>query len=1076
MSPMTLPEQEWFILQEIFYKNNGPFWKMKLNWDFTNISMNNPCINDWYGLMIGLFPKCSISSIDLSKNNLSGVLPSSFGNFSRLISLNLPSNSLHGSLPSFLNMPLLQIVNLRNNSFSGSIPSNMFPNPSVILQTLELESNRLSGTLPEWLYYLPRIKLLSLDNNHLSGTISPQISNLVALRYFSIRNNRFYGSLPTSMVSFHHVNSFFVDNNFFSGSLPSIKAIWLSATDNNLDGPIPIMVEELLLADFHLTSNYFTGTISPSICRIASLLHLSVADNRLTGTIPPCVLSIASLETLELDYNMFHGSLYFSNSSHNHLNHVQLQTISFGFNQFSGSFPIDLFYLPKLQAISAPSNCFQGGLNKLNCDHQYLSTSSAERPFVYLNLDGLYSPYSCNNHYFFQSMHSFGGSLPICLLSSVQYEISMTGNGFRGTLPNYFLSRKINLSHNYLTGTIPASLENVSLHYLDLSYNKLHGHIPKLYFIGSEEEKDFLVVQNNRLSLSRQDAIILQSRTLNINMLVGNLFQCNNRNPWPLDLNSPICQTSFYSNYQLIILLSYYICVSFVIYLLQKLTLNFPSIINRHNNEIIQKLAYFYILFLLLINLVLLPFYYFMQTSNNLKWKFYEETFDWLFSSVYLRGEWISIVVALLLILLNILIVVLFQGQKNRRELKKRIVSTIFPGSNFFTLILNFIISMIVNLTYVKMVNSREGLGLGLSYEIEVALIQVGLVLYNVVWNRYVLVWMLKYLRSDNKGGRWEYEYRLMLLLINGVIGPWLSVMLRDGSCFEGLLFGRREVNRVIGSTECLYFANSKICHRRTSFSLPFLYYNTCGWKIITTYLPVWIMVYLFECIANGVRLGLMFLFPSFQTNLIIFINNKFVNFSIFLFDFTLLLCYGIHSPLFSLIVIIKMILECWSFSDDNICRSKQTQKELELVSFHKINSFHHSSLIEEEEEVVVTLFDSPDSNDEKEQNEMKFSTKSLNHHKKNNEVQHEIFIYSWQIMYCSILFNSIIFYDMIADEIGVIAGLFFVIILFMIALIIHLFFDLIWNSRRSGKTVRSVRRERSEKYESIRNDDDGLI
>eukprot|EP01040_Poterioochromonas_malhamensis_P004341 gene4341-4654_t len=843
MSSKTFPEEEWFTLQEIFDKTNGPFWITKTNWDFTNISRNNPCINDWYGITISGFLTCKISSITLSRNNMYGLLPSSFSNFSGLITINIPSNLLYGSLPSFQNMPFLQVVNLRNNSFSGSISSEMFINTSTV-QTLELEYNRLSGTLPDWLYTLSRLKLISLDNNHLSGTLSPQIGNLITLRYLSISNNRFYGTLPTSMVSFRHLNIFSADNNFFSGSVPYIKVTWFSIADNNFDGSIPLLDEP---SELRLTSNYFTGTISPTICQIHSLVILSVADNRLTGTIPSCLFRAFRLTTLELDYNMFHGPLSFPNTSSSYLNDVKIEILSFGFNQFSGSFPIEVFYLPKIRAISAPSNCLKGGLNKFICNHQYLSTR-LEEPLIYLNLDGLYSPYSCNNHYLFQKTHSFGGSLPACLLSGVEVEVSMTGNGFTGTLPHdhLFSLQKINLSYNYLTGTIPAPSRNVSLHNLDLSYNKLHGQIPKLGFNGSDEEYS-IALRNNRFSLNKKDAINLRETSLKIDVLKGNLFRCNDRKLWSSHqtFSSQICQTSFYSDYKLITLLSFTFCISSILYCLRRLVVN--------NVDIIQSLSYFCIFYLLGVLFDLLPLYYFFQTSNNLKWKFYQESFDWTFSSVYLRGGWISIAVASSLVLLNLLAVFLLQGWKNRLEerSKVKIDLALLLGPNLFAFFLNAIISMSINLYYVKILNTGKGLGLGLSGEMEVLLIQIGLALFNIVWN--------------------------------SVIGPWLSVIMKDESCFEGLLYGRKEVNRVIGSVECIKdtTAAAKICHRRTAFSLPFLYYNTCGWTIITTYLPVWIIVYLFESVANGL---MMSLFRYFQIKWRILVHDS-MNFNIYLFD-----------------------------------------------------------------------------------------------------------------------------------------------------------------------------------------------
>ena len=60
-------------------------------------------------------------------NQLSGEIPSEWGNFYRLESLNLSGNQLSGAIPSGLgNIDTLESLNLHENQLSGEIPSEVW--------------------------------------------------------------------------------------------------------------------------------------------------------------------------------------------------------------------------------------------------------------------------------------------------------------------------------------------------------------------------------------------------------------------------------------------------------------------------------------------------------------------------------------------------------------------------------------------------------------------------------------------------------------------------------------------------------------------------------------------------------------------------------------------------------------------------------------------------------------------------------------------------------------------------------------------------------------------------------------
>ncbi|XP_065041652.1 receptor-like protein EIX2 [Musa acuminata AAA Group] len=87
-----------------------------------------------------------VKSIDLSNNDLSGVIPPEIGS-----------------------LFALQTLNLSRNSFEGMIPKTMGAMKS--LETLDLSFNKLSGVIPQSFSALNSLSHLNLSYNNLSGAI-----------------------------------------------------------------------------------------------------------------------------------------------------------------------------------------------------------------------------------------------------------------------------------------------------------------------------------------------------------------------------------------------------------------------------------------------------------------------------------------------------------------------------------------------------------------------------------------------------------------------------------------------------------------------------------------------------------------------------------------------------------------------------------------------------------------------------------------------------------------------------------------------------------------------------------------
>ncbi|KAL2623089.1 hypothetical protein R1flu_003294 [Riccia fluitans] len=277
------------LLTELYIGNNS--WSAASLPDLsqlTNLWSISARLCNFQGPIPSLENNTQLDTIDLSRNQLTGMVPESLAKLTVLDSLDLSSNQLTGMVPE----SLAELTYLR---------------------TLNLSSNRLTGLVPESLAKLTKLRQLDLSSNQLTGMLPENLTKLTNLQTLNIRNNVIQGNLPQlPQQTFELTNIDFSSNNF-SGEIPKTWFGLLALQDLNLaansfQGPLPQDLRKLRsLIRLNLSNNQFSGDI-PDLRDLADLRTLDLSNNRLTGKsgmIPEFLVNLSSLQTLNLTNNKF---------------------------------------------------------------------------------------------------------------------------------------------------------------------------------------------------------------------------------------------------------------------------------------------------------------------------------------------------------------------------------------------------------------------------------------------------------------------------------------------------------------------------------------------------------------------------------------------------------------------------------------------------------------------------------------------------------------------------------------------------------------------------------------------------
>ncbi|XP_061998884.1 receptor-like protein 7 [Rosa rugosa] len=239
----------------------------------------------------------SIQALDLSNNNLSGVLPHCIGNFSdRLILLLLANNSFQGILPqTYSKKSNLRMIDVSYNQLQGQLPRSLAN--CVMLETLILSDNKFQDVFPSWLVTLPELKVLAMRHNGFHGVIGkPENNNgflnlrILDLSYNNFTANkgvdRYYSKIQEAFAAIDiSSNKFEGKIDELIGNLKGLRS--LNVSNNIFTGEIPSSLENLtLLEALDLSQNKLSGEIPQQLVQLTFLSQFNAAHNRLTGPIP----------------------------------------------------------------------------------------------------------------------------------------------------------------------------------------------------------------------------------------------------------------------------------------------------------------------------------------------------------------------------------------------------------------------------------------------------------------------------------------------------------------------------------------------------------------------------------------------------------------------------------------------------------------------------------------------------------------------------------------------------------------------------------------------------------------------
>jgi len=316
---LTDLEKDSLALVALYNSTDGDNWTNNENWKTGQL-------DTWHGITV---TGDRVSKVNLSNNNLAGVIPAKIGNLTNLTSLYLEENQLTGTIPGEIgNLTTLTNLSFYKNQFTGTIPAEIWGLTN--LTSLTLSRNQLTGAIPGEIRNLTNLTSLSLSFNQLTGSIPTDICNLTGLTNLSIGSNQLTGTIPEDIGNLTDLIYLYFNDNQLTGTIPSeignlTNLNYLSLSENQITGVIPTDFRNLTkLKRIYLQGNQLTGTIPSEIGNLRSLQVLNLRENQLMSAIPTEIGNLTELTILSLYKNQFTGAIPSEISNLTKLNYLEI--------------------------------------------------------------------------------------------------------------------------------------------------------------------------------------------------------------------------------------------------------------------------------------------------------------------------------------------------------------------------------------------------------------------------------------------------------------------------------------------------------------------------------------------------------------------------------------------------------------------------------------------------------------------------------------------------------------------------------------------------------------------------------
>ncbi|KAL9690191.1 hypothetical protein QQ045_010588 [Rhodiola kirilowii] len=471
--------------------------------------------------------------LSLSKNSITGELPSNFGDFKSLEYLDLSDNLFFSTMPPEIGkLGSLKNLSLAGNNFSGSIPESISELASI--QSIDLSRNSMSGPLPSSLTKLTSLLYLNLSYNAFVKEIPKGFDLLTNLAVLDLHSNMLVGELDVQYLllsSAVHVDfsgnmlvsSPSMQQKFLPGLSETIK--YLNLSHNQLTGSLVSSGEAPIFGNLKildLSYNQLSGEL-PGFNFVYDLEVLRLSNNKFIGFFPNDLLKGDSLTLAELDLsgNNLSGPITFITSS-------TLHSLNLSSNSLTGELPL---LTGSCAVLDLSNNQFHGNLSRLvkwaNIEVLDLSQNRLVGPIPEVTSQFLRLSYLNMSH------NSLSGVLPKVLTQFPKLRIlDLSANQLEGPLLTALLTmptlQELHLGNNLLSGDIqfsPMPSSKPDLRILDLSHNQISGYFPDQF--RSLVELQVLSLAKNNLTgsipTSISDMSSLASLDLSENHFTGPL-------------------------------------------------------------------------------------------------------------------------------------------------------------------------------------------------------------------------------------------------------------------------------------------------------------------------------------------------------------------------------------------------------------------------------------------------------------------------------------------------------------------------------------------------------------------------